>query len=69
MRVPKGDRRASFLAGDPRKEHQVDIRKATEQDIDAILALNRQIGQLHFEQVPGCSAPVPGGTGPSCSAP
>nr|WP_236754813.1 GNAT family N-acetyltransferase [Aeromonas caviae] len=58
MRVPKGDRRASFLAGDPHcKEHQVDIRKATEQDIDAILALNRQIGQLHFEQVPEVFCP------------
>ncbi|GJB10842.1 hypothetical protein [Aeromonas caviae] len=28
----------------------MDIRKATEQDIDAILALNWQISQLHFEQ-------------------
>jgi len=35
----------------------VDIRKATEQDIDAILALNRQIGQLHFEQVPEVFCP------------
>ena len=70
MRVPKGDRQASFLAGDPHcKEHQVDIRKATEQDIDAILALNRQIGQLHFEQVPEVFCPRPRRTGPSCSAP
>ena len=35
----------------------MDIRKATEQDIDAILALNRQIGQLHFEQVPEVFCP------------
>ncbi len=35
----------------------MDIRTATEQDIDAILALNRQIGQLHFEQVPEVFCP------------
>ena len=35
----------------------MDIRKATEQDIDAILALNRQISQLHFEQVPEVFCP------------
>lgn len=30
----------------------MNIRKANEQDIDAILELNRQIGEIHFEQAP-----------------
>lgn len=30
----------------------MNIRKAIEQDIDAILDLNRQIGEIHFEQAP-----------------
>jgi ribosomal protein S18 acetylase RimI-like enzyme len=35
-----------------RKEPPLEIRKATEQDLDAIVELDRQIGQIHFEQVP-----------------
>lgn len=39
------------------KEHPLEIRKATGQDIDAILALNRQIGLIHFEQAPEVFCP------------
>ncbi|MCH7370658.1 MULTISPECIES: GNAT family N-acetyltransferase [Aeromonas] len=35
----------------------MNIRKATEQDIDAILELNRQIGLIHFEQAPEVFCP------------
>ena len=37
----------------------MNIRKAIEQDIDAILELNRQMGEIHFERVPRCFAPIP----------
>ena len=33
------------------------IRKATEQDLDAIVELDRQIGQIHYEQVPEVFCP------------
>lgn len=35
----------------------MEIRKATEQDIDAILELNRQIGLIHFEHAPEVFCP------------
>ncbi len=35
----------------------LEIRKATEQDIDAILELNRQIGLIHFEHAPEVFCP------------
>lgn len=35
----------------------MEIRKAQEQDIDAILELNRQIGEIHFEQAPQVFCP------------
>lgn len=35
----------------------MEIRKAQEQDIDAILELNRQIGETHFEQAPQVFCP------------
>ncbi|MGY3942564.1 GNAT family N-acetyltransferase [Aeromonas tecta] len=35
----------------------MNIRKATEQDIDAILELNRQIGLIHVEQAPEVFCP------------
>ncbi len=35
----------------------MEIRKAQEQDIDAILDLNRQIGEIHFEQAPQVFCP------------
>lgn len=35
----------------------MNIRKAVEQDIDAILELNRQIGLIHFEQAPEVFCP------------
>ncbi len=35
----------------------MEIRKAREQDIDAILELNRQIGEIHFAQVPQVFCP------------
>ena len=39
------------------KEHPLEIRKATEQDLDAIVELDRQIGQIHFEQAPEVFCP------------
>ncbi|WP_421181771.1 GNAT family N-acetyltransferase [Aeromonas dhakensis] len=39
------------------KEHSLEIRKAREQDIDAILELNRQIGEIHFAQAPQVFCP------------
>ncbi len=35
----------------------MEIRKAREQDIDAILELNRQIGEIHFTQAPQVFCP------------
>lgn len=35
----------------------MEIRKALEQDIDAILELNRQIGEIHFAQAPQVFCP------------
>ena len=35
----------------------MEIRKATEQDLDAIVELDRQIGQIHFEQAPEVFCP------------
>ncbi len=35
----------------------MEIRKAREQDIDAILELNRQIGEIHFAQAPQVFCP------------
>ena len=35
----------------------MEIRTATEQDIDAILELNRQIGLIHFEHAPDVFCP------------
>ncbi|HDZ8926045.1 TPA: GNAT family N-acetyltransferase [Aeromonas dhakensis] len=35
----------------------MEIRKAREQDIDAILDLNRQIGEIHFAQAPQVFCP------------
>ncbi len=35
----------------------MEIRKAREQDIDAILELNRQIGEVHFAQAPQVFCP------------
>lgn len=35
----------------------MEIRKATELDLDAIVELDRQIGQIHFEQAPEVFCP------------
>ncbi|MDD9227732.1 N-acetyltransferase family protein [Aeromonas hydrophila] len=50
-------RSGTLSPGHRGKEHSLEIRKAREQDIDAILELNRQIGEIHFEQAPRVFCP------------
>ncbi|WP_336290411.1 GNAT family N-acetyltransferase [Aeromonas dhakensis] len=50
-------RQDTSSSGHRGKEHSLEIRKAREQDIDAILELNRQIGEIHFAQAPQVFCP------------
>ncbi|HDX8616886.1 GNAT family N-acetyltransferase [Aeromonas dhakensis] len=50
-------RQGTSSSGHRGKEHSLEIRKAREQDIDAILELNRQIGEIHFAQAPQVFCP------------
>ncbi|HCT2507651.1 TPA: GNAT family N-acetyltransferase [Aeromonas dhakensis] len=50
-------RQDTSSSGHRGKEHSLEIRKAREQDIDAILELNRQIGEIHFTQAPQVFCP------------
>ncbi|WP_337076255.1 GNAT family N-acetyltransferase [Aeromonas dhakensis] len=50
-------RQDTSSSGHRGKEHSLEIRKAREQDIDAILELNRQIGEVHFAQAPQVFCP------------
>ncbi|MFA7833477.1 N-acetyltransferase family protein [Aeromonas dhakensis] len=50
-------RQGTSSSGHRGKEHSLEIRKAREQDIDAILELNRQIGEIHFTQAPQVFCP------------
>ncbi|MBF8449167.1 GNAT family N-acetyltransferase [Aeromonas dhakensis] len=50
-------RQGTSSLGHRGKEHSLEIRKAREQDIDAILELNRQIGEIHFAQAPQVFCP------------
>ncbi|OZG43198.1 GNAT family N-acetyltransferase [Aeromonas sp. A35_P] len=50
-------RQGTSSPGHRGKEHSLEIRKAREQDIGAILELNRQIGEIHFTQAPQVFCP------------
>ncbi|HDX8345304.1 TPA: GNAT family N-acetyltransferase [Aeromonas dhakensis] len=50
-------RQDTSSSGHRGKEHSLEIRKAREQDIEAILELNRQIGEIHFAQAPQVFCP------------
>ncbi|WDF96290.1 GNAT family N-acetyltransferase [Aeromonas dhakensis] len=53
----RSHRQDTSSSGHRGKEHSLEIRKAREQDIDAILELNRQIGEIHFAQAPQVFCP------------